>query len=99
MWRPVPQPLPTPGAGSCSVAPVSVHAGSNNCLLGQNLGCFVGEQKMWLIAPCQGAFLCNGRYSARHQECLRGRDAGIIAPAMNMKLHYRRKQAAKCLLG
>lgn len=60
MWRPVPQPLPTPGAGSCSVAPLGVHAGSNNCVLGQNLGCFVGEQKMWLIAPCQGAFLCDG---------------------------------------
>lgn len=61
---PTPVPLPLPlttamGSRSCTVAP-KLGFDTSRCVLGENLGCFEGERKMWLVAPCHGTFVCDG---------------------------------------
>jgi predicted O-methyltransferase YrrM len=67
MWthpQPAPMAATAVSPSSCSVEQVAGArhhaAGSSSCVIGQNLGCYPGERKMWLVAPCHGTFRCDG---------------------------------------
>ena len=63
-------PIPVPLAGfdiassssTCSVAPIATDSSSASsaCKLDLNYGCYKGERRMWVVAPCKGLFLCDG---------------------------------------